>query len=35
MWHTSFSDLLQGDSVPSPVVGQIRVGSQVLLHVDR
>lgn len=33
--HTSFRDLLQGDGVPSPVVGQIRVGRRVLLlHVD-
>ena len=34
-WRTSFRDLLQGDGVPSPVVGQIGVGRCVLLlHVD-
>ena len=35
-WRTSFfRDLLQGDGVPSPVVGQIGVGARVLLlHVD-
>lgn len=34
-WRTSLRDLLQGDGVPSPVVGQIGVGRWVLLlHVD-
>lgn len=33
--HTSFGDLLQRNGVPSPVVGQVRVGCRVLfLHIE-
>lgn len=35
MLHTSFGDLLQRNDIPSPVVGQVRVGCCVLfLHIE-